>query len=68
MQRKNKCEIRYENEELGRRDIDIDGAYEVPLLANELQSAIITVLVHMEKGTVKPAQPARWTPELQAPD
>ena len=68
MERKNKCEIGDENEELGRRDVEIDGANEVSLLANELQPAVKTLLMHLEKRTVKPAQAARRTPELNAPD
>jgi hypothetical protein len=68
MERKNKCEIGDENEELGRRDVEIDGANEVSLLANELKPAVKTLLMHMEKRTVEPAQPARRTPELDAAD
>ena len=68
MKRKYKCEIGDENEELGRRDVEIDGANKVSLLANELQPAVITFLMHLKKRTVKPAHPARRTPELNAPD
>ena len=68
MKRKNKCEIGDENEELGRHDVEIDGANEVSLLANELQPAAKTLLMRLEKRTIKPAQPARRTLELNAPD